>query len=84
MPDEVNDQRNSAAQSDGRGKEIPQRGNADEKYQGAEDGENGPCDATPNPQVRHIDLRTRSVFWHTAPSDTKVSRIYASKSFGAT
>ena len=75
--DEVKNRRHSTTQNDGGGKHVPYLGNADEKYQHAADGENRPCDAPANTYLRHVDLRTCSAFFHTAPSGTKLSQICA-------
>ena len=79
MPDEAHNKRNAAAYNDGRGKEIPQRGDADEKYRRAADGENRSRDAFANRYLRRVNLRTRRPFSHTAPSGTRLPRIRASR-----
>ena len=64
MPDEVKNNRNTAANQDSRRKYIPYRRNADEEYRHAAEGESRACDPTPNRYLRHVDLRGSGVFFH--------------------
>ena len=66
MPPEVDNQRNRAAQNDGRRKYIAYGWNTKEKYQHAADRENCSSDASTDRNLRQVNLRR--VFSHGAPS----------------
>jgi len=58
MSDEVNGQRYATPQQGGCREEKAQCWNADEKYQGAENGENSSSESSASHYLRHVDLRT--------------------------
>jgi hypothetical protein len=64
MPDEVENNRNTAAHQDSRRKYVPYRRNADEEDRHTAEGENRSGNASSNRYFRHVDLRGSDVFFH--------------------
>lgn len=73
MPHELKNNRHSAAQCNSSRKCIPQRRNADQKYERAADREYCPRNPSAIGYLRHINFRPWNPFVHSAPSVVNLS-----------